>query len=111
MVGESQGMNRLLEGIMFVAAPWRALMGWFWSFLPDKCQIPGCCRKGVRGNESVILMATITDKRGRSIKIQNLVICDYCHSLFIRWDGAVIMTQKVGAVIEEPDAIVKVHNE
>jgi hypothetical protein len=35
-----------------------------WSLLPDKCQIPGCCRKGVRGNENVI---------------NGKIVCDYCH--------------------------------
>jgi hypothetical protein len=43
-------------------------MGWFewlWSFLPDKCEMPGCCRQGVRGNENII---------------DGKVMCDYCHS-------------------------------
>jgi hypothetical protein len=42
-------------------------MGWFewlWSFLPDKCEMPGCCRQGVRGNENII---------------DGKVMCDYCH--------------------------------
>lgn len=41
---------------------------WFqslWSYLPDRCEIPGCSRQGVRGNENVI---------------QGKIVCDYCHA-------------------------------
>lgn len=36
---------------------------WLWSLLPDRCDMPGCCRKGIRGNEN---------------KIAGRVVCDYC---------------------------------
>jgi hypothetical protein len=41
------------------------LIAWFWSFLPDKCEVEGCSRRGVRGNENFI--------DGRAV-------CDYCHA-------------------------------
>lgn len=44
-------MNRILE--------------WFWRLLPDKCQMPGCERMGVRGNEN---------------RVDGMILCDYCHS-------------------------------
>ncbi len=84
---------------------------WMWSFLPDKCQIPGCCRKGVRGNENVYTKLTLTDLMGRSIEVEHVVACDYCSARFQKWPiGGVkiMMTQKVDHAIEEPDAIVKV---
>jgi hypothetical protein len=40
------------------------LFEWAWGFLPDRCQMPNCERRGVRGNENVI-----DGKR----------VCDYCH--------------------------------
>lgn len=40
------------------------LFEWFWSFLPDHCEMPGCTRAGVRGNENVI---------------DGLLMCDSCH--------------------------------
>ncbi len=38
---------------------------WIWRLLPDRCEVHGCSRRGVRGNESVI-----EDKR----------VCDHCHA-------------------------------
>lgn len=35
-----------------------------WTLVPDKCQVDGCCRKGIRGNENVI---------------EGVITCDYCH--------------------------------
>ena len=40
------------------------LIEWLWSWLPDRCEMPGCLRHGVRGNENII-----DGKR----------VCDYCH--------------------------------
>lgn len=40
------------------------VLEWLWSWLPDKCEMPHCERKGIRGNENII--------EGR-------VMCDYCH--------------------------------
>ena len=37
---------------------------WLWSLLPDNCEQPNCCRKGVRGNEN--------------IREDGTVQCDYC---------------------------------
>jgi DNA-directed RNA polymerase subunit RPC12/RpoP len=39
---------------------------WLWSFLPDKCEQPNCCRKGALGNEN--------------IKKDGTIECDYCSS-------------------------------
>ena len=36
-----------------------------WRLLPDRCQMPGCCRAGVRGNENLI---------------DGKIMCDYCHA-------------------------------
>ncbi len=36
-----------------------------WRLLTDKCEMPGCSRQGVRGNENII---------------DGKVVCDYCHS-------------------------------
>lgn len=41
-----------------------AIIEWGWGFLPDQCEMPGCCREGVRGNENVI---------------DGKIVCDYCH--------------------------------
>jgi len=41
-----------------------SLLEWLWSLLPDECEIEGCGRGGVRGNENII-----DDK----------IVCDYCH--------------------------------
>ena len=38
---------------------------WFWDFLPDKCSMPDCSRKGERGNENIV---------------DGVVMCDYCHA-------------------------------
>ncbi len=89
-----------------------SIMEWFWRLLPDKCQVPECCRKGVRGNENVILQATLTDDHGRILKIRKLIVCDYCTSLFMRAEKTrIIMTQRLGHVLEEPDATVRVQSD
>lgn len=36
-----------------------------WVMLPDKCEMPGCKRQGVRGNENII---------------DGKICCDYCHA-------------------------------
>lgn len=43
----------------------RSIFEYFWRLLPDKCQMPGCRRKGVRGNEN---------------RIDGVVMCDDCHA-------------------------------
>ena len=40
------------------------LIEWLRGWLPDRCEMPGCLRHGVRGNENII-----DGKR----------VCDYCH--------------------------------
>ena len=43
---------------------WWPPFQWFWTHcVPDKCQMPGCCRKGVRGNENIW---------------NGMIVCDYC---------------------------------
>jgi hypothetical protein len=44
------------------------IVEWFWRFLPDKCEMPKCCRKGIRGNENIV---------------HGLLMCDYCHALYL----------------------------
>lgn len=41
------------------------ILEWFWRLLPDKCDMPGCSRQGVRGNET---------------RVAGRVVCDGCHS-------------------------------
>lgn len=43
----------------------QAIYKWFWCLLPDKCEVPGCSRQGIRGNENIV--------NGR-------VTCDHCHT-------------------------------
>lgn len=40
------------------------ILEFFWRMLPDKCQMSGCNRRGVRGNES---------------RIGGKIVCDDCH--------------------------------
>lgn len=42
-----------------------SILEWLWSWLPDRCEVAGCSRQGVRGNENVI--------DGR-------IVCDDCHA-------------------------------
>jgi len=49
------------------------LSEWLWGFLPDNCEIEGCCRKGMRGNENVMTVFPFTD----------VVVCDYCSSRYM----------------------------
>ena len=53
------------------------LKEWLWSLLPDTCEVDGCCRKGMRGNEVVI---TPWPERYPGIHI---VMCDYCNSKYM----------------------------
>ena len=53
------------------------LKEWLWSLLPDTCEVSGCCRKGVRGNEVV---TTPWPERYPDIRI---VMCDYCNSKYM----------------------------
>jgi len=39
------------------------LFEWLWRLLPDRCEMPGCLRLGVRGNENIV---------------DGKVVCDYC---------------------------------
>lgn len=55
-------MNWIERGVSCV-------LEWLWGLLPDRCEMPGCKRLGVRGNENIV--------RGR-------VMCDYCHDLWTR---------------------------
>lgn len=39
------------------------LFEFLWNLLPDRCEMPGCSRRGTRGNEN---------------RIEGKVVCDYC---------------------------------
>lgn len=41
------------------------IVEWFWSWLPDKCEVDNCSRRGIRDNENVVA--------GR-------FVCDHCHA-------------------------------
>lgn len=41
----------------------RTILEFFWRLLPDRCEVDGCCRKGVRGNENIV---------------NGMIMCDYC---------------------------------
>ena len=44
------------------------ILKWLWSLLPDKCEMQGCLRKGIRGNE---------------MRWNGMVLCDYCHAQWL----------------------------
>jgi hypothetical protein len=54
------------------------LKEWLWSLLPDTCEVKGCCRKGMRGNENLIYP---WPERWPKLHI---VMCDYCDSDYMR---------------------------
>lgn len=56
----------LLHFFVFLAK----VVEWFWSILPDKCEVDGCRRMGIRGNEN---------------RIKGILMCDYC-SYSKRWE-------------------------
>jgi len=39
------------------------VLAWLWHWLPDRCEIAGCERRGVRGNEN---------------RVDGLLMCDDC---------------------------------
>jgi len=43
---------------------WRRWTEWAWRLLPDRCEMDGCLRLGVRGKET---------------RIDGKFVCDYCH--------------------------------
>lgn len=45
------------------------LLEWLWSFLPDRCEMPHCERRGVRGNENIF---------------GGKIVCDYCHASMVK---------------------------
>ena len=49
---------------------------WFWSLLPDTCEIDDCCRKGMRGNENLIYPWD-------DLPEFYVVMCDYCNSKYM----------------------------
>ena len=51
----------------------RSVIAWFWALLPDKCQVSGCSRKGIRGNEQILY---------------GIVMCDNCYAKRVN-DGKV----------------------
>ncbi len=51
--------------IMNQATPMQRRLRWLWGLLPDRCQVRGCRRRGVRGNENIV------DDR---------LVCDGCHA-------------------------------
>lgn len=53
---------------------------WLWSLLPDQCEVQGCCRKGVRGNENIIYP---WPERYTELGI---IMCDYCSSKYRNGD-------------------------
>ena len=57
--------DRVYADYQSVARQHMGWLEWLWSFLPDRCEMPGCCRRGVRGNENVI---------------DGKIMCDYCHA-------------------------------
>lgn len=49
---------------------------WFWSLLPDTCEVDDCCRKGMRGNENLIYP-------WEDWPDFHIVMCDYCNSKYM----------------------------
>ncbi len=57
---------------------------WLWSLLPDECQVVGCSRKGMRGNENLLPLG----------KGHHVIICDYCDSHYMRYTGGPLNTHQ-----------------
>ena len=60
------------------------LKQWLWGLLSDNCEIEGCCRRGMRGNENVIQLPIF---EGAWTKMP-VICCDYCSSR--QYDGAIL---------------------
>ena len=58
-------MRRIVEWLHFVQSK-------CWRFLPDKCEMPECRRKGIRGNENIAY---------------GLTMCDDCHAKALNDEG------------------------
>jgi hypothetical protein len=43
---------------------------WLWILLPDRCEMEDCSRRGIRGNESIVLWDGWPGGRR--------LMCDYC---------------------------------
>lgn len=54
-------------------APDAGWLEWFWSLLPDKCEMRDCERHGVRGNENIV-----------HVNGMATTVCDYCHAKMMR---------------------------
>jgi hypothetical protein len=66
----------------------RGMLGFLWRQLPDRCEMPGCTRRGVRGNENI--MVVIGDKRR--------MMCDECvqvHLLRRRFGAEYVEVQRL----------------
>jgi len=51
-----------------------------WSLLPDECEVDGCCRKGMRGNE------VINYPWPEQYEDIGIIMCDYCNSKYMHGD-------------------------
>lgn len=58
---------------------------WLWSLLPDTCEVEGCCRKGMRGNENRIYP---WPERYPDLYI---IMCDYCNSKYMHGEVLNVM--------------------
>lgn len=66
---------------------------WLWNILPDTCEVTGCCRKGVRGNENLIYP---WPERWPTLYI---VMCDYCNSKYMSGELLNVMDSETLPVI------------
>lgn len=53
-------------GLLYVIMFFVKFAEWSWSLLPDKCEVEGCRRLGIRGNET---------------EVKGILMCDYCSYL------------------------------
>ncbi len=59
-------VGECIIGILHVIIFFVTFAEWLWSLLPDKCEIEGCRRLGIRGNET---------------EVKGILMCDYCSYL------------------------------
>jgi len=55
-----------------------------WRLLPDRCEMPGCERHGVRGNENIVQLSS-----GGTMRV-----CDYCHERLYVMRSRILRTEE-----------------
>ena len=62
-----------------------------WKWLPDKCEIKGCPRTGVRGNENYLMIGGQQIDEMRYAPLYGVTLCDDCHACYL--EGHILVTR------------------